>query len=207
MEVIDKNSNSKKQCLSCLCIKDVSQFYTRRKNSSAVGVRCKDCDNLRKKQWYLANKDKVIKRVKSYYKENKEQKLQYARKYRQGNMQKYYAYRKDLLKKDEVFRVSCLVRNSLYRAFKVKEFKRVGKTAKILGCSFEELVAHLKTTWKKNYNTEHTCQEVHIDHIIPLSSAKTAEEVYKLSHYTNLQYLTPEDNYKKSDNLNWRTNE
>ena len=29
----------------------------------------------------------------------------------------------------------------------------------------------------------------HIDHIIPLAKAQTEHEVYKLSHYTNLQPL------------------
>ena len=41
--------------------------------------------------------------------------------------------------------------------------------------------------------------EWHIDHIIPLSSAKTEDEVYKLCHYTNLQPLWAEDNLKKSN--------
>jgi hypothetical protein len=37
----------------------------------------------------------------------------------------------------------------------------------------------------------------HIDHIIPLSSAKDKEELIKLCHYSNLQPLWAEDNYKK----------
>jgi hypothetical protein len=40
--------------------------------------------------------------------------------------------------------------------------------------------------------------------IIPLSSAKTEEEVYKLSHYTNLQPLWAEENYKKSNKIIWK---
>ena len=37
----------------------------------------------------------------------------------------------------------------------------------------------------------------HLDHIIPISSAKTEEDVIRLNHYTNFQPLWAEDNFKK----------
>jgi hypothetical protein len=41
----------------------------------------------------------------------------------------------------------------------------------------------------------------HIDHIIPLASAKSPEEVEKLCHYTNLQPLWASDNMSKGAKL------
>jgi len=45
-----------------------------------------------------------------------------------------------------------------------------------------------------------------IDHIIPLSSAENEEDLYKLSHYTNLQPLCSYTNrYIKRDIKNYDT--
>jgi len=41
----------------------------------------------------------------------------------------------------------------------------------------------------------------HIDHIIPLASAKNKEEMENLFHYSNLQPLWASDNFKKSDKI------
>jgi 5-methylcytosine-specific restriction endonuclease McrA len=43
--------------------------------------------------------------------------------------------------------------------------------------------------------------EWHIDHIIPISKAKTAEEIYKLNHYTNLQPLWKRENLCKGSKI------
>jgi len=75
-------------------------------------------------------------------------------------------------------------------------YKKLTKTEIILGCIFEEFKQYLESkfepwmTWenqglyngKLNYGWD-------IDHIIPISSAKTEEDVIKLNHFTNLQPL------------------
>lgn len=204
MEVNQEVVILEKKCSKCSCNKPLNSFYPKKRGLYGVDQVCKECDNFRKKQWYTENKSKVLNRVKSYYLKNKPQKLEYAKIYRKNNINKYKQYRKKLMQTNEIFKISCLVRDAIGRAFRKNGFKKNCKTLRILGCSFEELTTHLKNTWKNNYNTEYTGQEVHLDHIVPLSTAKTVEDVYRLSHYTNLQYLTPEDNYQKSDNLTWR---
>lgn len=43
-----------------------------------------------------------------------------------------------------------------------------------------------------------------IDHIIPISTATTESDLFKLNHYTNLQLLYYKDNrFVKSDKLLW----
>ena len=41
----------------------------------------------------------------------------------------------------------------------------------------------------------------HIDHKVPLSLAKTEEELLKLCHFSNLQPLWAKDNLKKGDSI------
>ena len=75
-------------------------------------------------------------------------------------------------------------------------YSKKSRTHEILGCSYEELKIYLESkfeswmTWdnKGLYNGELN-YGWDIDHIIPMSSANTEDEIYKLNHYTNLQPL------------------
>lgn len=78
------------------------------------------------------------------------------------------------------------------------------KSYKILGCDYKFLNNYLLQTFKDNYGYEWDEKEpVHIDHIIPLATAKTEKEIIKLCHYKNLQLLKAKDNLKKGSKLNW----
>ena len=70
----------------------------------------------------------------------------------------------------------------------------------MIGCSWEELVAHLESLFLEGMTWDNR-SEWHIDHRIPLASAETEEEIHKLCHYTNLQPLWATDNMSKGPKL------
>ena len=52
-----------------------------------------------------------------------------------------------------------------------------------------------------NYGKGNNNNTWHIDHIIPISSATSLEEIKKLNHYTNLKPMWCSDNIRKSNKL------
>ena len=81
-------------------------------------------------------------------------------------------------------------------ALKRKGFKKNSKTEQILGCSFEYIKEYIESkfeswmSWENHglYNGELN-YGWDIDHIIPLSSGITEEEITKLNSYVNLRPL------------------
>lgn len=75
----------------------------------------------------------------------------------------------------------------------------MSKTVDILGCSLKEFQQYIENkfenwmTWENYGNPSDGLLEKSktwdLDHIIPLSSAKSREDVLKLSHYSNYQPL------------------
>lgn len=166
----------------------------------------------RNRKYYEENKE----RIKEYREENKEHHKEYMKKYCQENKErlkeqhkKYYhehkddirKYQNERLKNDELYRITRYCRSRVYQFLKSKKFSKKSGTFNMVWGTPEQLLEHLHKTWYDNYGTEYNGEPVHIDHIIPLSSAETEEDIYKLCHYTNLQYLKPVDNLAKSDRI------
>lgn len=105
-------------------------------------------------------------------------------------------YNKNRRKIDKLWQLKVNLRCRTYNALKIKNWRKNNTFKQYIGCKQEELLSYLESkfiegmTWD-NYG------EWHIDHIIPLSIAKTEDELYKLCHYTNLQPLWAIDNIKK----------
>jgi len=162
----------------------------------------------RRKKYYKDNKEIILKKDKQYYLKNKEKirirNLIYFNKNRKRLMSIKNEKNKIRRKTDDIYRLKCQVREMLKDSFSRKSKKKNKHTEEILGCSIEFFIDYLLNTYKNNYGIEWDKKEkVHIDHIIPLKTANTEEEIIKLCHYTNLQLLKAKDNLKKNAKLNF----
>lgn len=159
----------------------------------------------RDKVYYEYNKDKY----RDYYKKNKQYFLDYNKKYSEENKEKfkkwrlenkeyYNGYVKNRRSKDCLFRFSCNVRSLISNSFNrgIRGLKKNNKTEEILGCSIQYFIEFIRTKLTDGMSIDNY-GKWHLDHIIPISSAKTEDEVFKLNHYTNFQPLWAEDNLKK----------
>jgi hypothetical protein len=69
-------------------------------------------------------------------------------------------------------------------------------STKSIGIDKEGLILYMESMFTDGMSWDNY-GEWHIDHIKPLSTAKTPEDVIELTHYTNLQPLWASDNLKK----------
>ena len=82
----------------------------------------------------------------------------------------------------------------------IKNMTKRNKTFHIIGCTPQQLIAHIEKQFQPGMTWGNWgVHGWHVDHIIPLDSGKTLEEVEKLCHYTNLQPMWAEENRKKSN--------
>jgi len=93
-------------------------------------------------------------------------------------------------------RCRCRIRNAL----KAKKITKTSLTSKMIGCSWEALKSHLEKQFSKKMNWKNK-NEWEIDHIIPLSSAKTKNEILRLSHFSNLRPLWANENRTKGNKI------
>lgn len=173
------------------------------------GIKKEEELKEKRKIYWQKNRDRQLERRRQDYQKNKSKYTERAKLYVEKNREKTNKNKRKWSKNKEdtnpVYKLAKNLRSIISKAFIRKKWKKNGKTQEMIGCDYETAFEHLKNTFKQNYGLplEEARQELHIDHIIPLASAKTKEELIKLNHYTNLQYLYASDNLKKNDKLNW----
>ena len=148
----------------------------------------------KKKEYYNKNKDtpEYKAKVRGNCQKNKENRRQYNKKYRSDNKEKLKVskaqYKKERLNNDPIFKFKENVRHRLYLLTKTG-FKKNKKTLELISCSWDEYQLYINNKFKNGMTWNNHGKVWQIDHIIPLSSAKTQLEVEKLCHHTNTQPL------------------
>jgi hypothetical protein len=197
-----------KVCSKCKKEKMLEEFYKRNKDKRSYCSQCKECMNNNNKKWRNDNKDILKIKQKEYRNNNKEKVFLCSKRWKNNNKELIKQYRRNDYyrhKKDNFYKLKIQTRHLITKAFERKGYKKNSKTEKILCCDYKTFINYLLETYKNNYGIEWDGKiKVHIDHIIPLSTAKSEEDIIKLNHYTNLQLLKAEDNLCKSNKLDWR---
>jgi hypothetical protein len=184
-----------KKCSKCGIEKPLNGFYSHPKTQDGKQSSCKICCIKTQKPYTKTHSQTNPENYKSNPKTIKQWRLN-----NPGYTQKYIKNKKQ---SDPLFKLNYSIRSMTSNAFKracQNKYKKGKKTEYILGCTMENFITHLQSQFKPGMLIENYGfgpGKWNIDHIIPISSAQTEEEIYKLSHYTNLQPLWWEENMAK----------
>jgi hypothetical protein len=215
-----------KICKTCGVEKEVCEFGKLKTSKDKLMYSCKECSRLRGKKYRTENYDKTLESVRKWTKKNPEWVYNRHKKWRENNPEKIKEIKKNWLtknphkkkeyrenyrnrknehkkqrrKEDPIFHLKEKIRTRLWKYLKIHNITKKNKTFEIVGCTPQELKEHLEKKFEIGMTWDNR-SEWHIDHIIPLSLAKTEEELYKLCHYTNLQPLWAVENMKKGNKI------
>jgi hypothetical protein len=173
-------------------IKEKSKIY-REKNDKKIKL-----NQIKNSKKYYLNNRELVKEKSRKFRENNPT---YSLEYREKNPTYSNDYQKNRKKSDPIFKISHNMRVRMSIFIKSNNVTKQNKTFEIVGCTPEFLKDYIEKKFTEGMSWDLMGKHIHIDHIIPLSSANTEEEVYKLCHYTNLQPLWAEDNLKKGDKI------
>jgi hypothetical protein len=165
-----------------------------------------------KKLYYKSNSEKIKQRRLERYYENKEFEQEYAKEYAKNNRTELNKYRRDYeklrIETDNLYKFIRSIRSLIFISVTKNGYTKKSKTSTILGCSFEEFKIYIESKfedwmdWENHGKCTGSYNETwHLDHIVPISSAKNESEVIKLNHYTNFQPICSKRNLEKSNKI------
>jgi hypothetical protein len=107
-------------------------------------------------------------------------------------------YLRERKKIDINFKLICNLRSSLSDSLRKMKLTKQYKTKNILGIDINDFKSYIESKFKTGMSWENY-GNWHIDHIIPISYANSIDEIYELSHYSNLQPLWEKENLIKGN--------
>lgn len=177
---------STKICNKCGELKSFDCYYKSKSNKYGLTTSCKTCTKIRIKESISRNKDNVAKYQKEYATKNKEKLKEYIHQYRKENKDKISKVQQNKRNSNPILKLNHNISNLIRQCLRRKGYTKRSKSFNIIGCSYQQLLEHLNNNI---YGFVYEDGLYDIDHKIPVSSAKTEEELLELNHYSNLQLL------------------
>lgn len=191
-----------RDCQSIKCARYKELNSSRISETQKARYRASDPFERRAKRakHYLENREKILEERRIYHLQNAEKRCARQRKYHAANTDKaaryMLAYVKRRYAEDPLFALKMNMRGRINHVLAGNGWVKSRSNEKIFGCTYEFLLEYLTSLFTEGMSWENR-SAWHIDHKIPLASAKTREEMYALCHYTNLQPLWASENMSK----------
>lgn len=160
-----------------------------RNSSRKAYQKHKEKRSKKAKEYRAKNKEYIYQKNKEWVKENKDRVRKYMREYNSNRRTN-----------DPMFIINRRCGGRIRDAFRYKGYAKKSRSSQLIGCEWEHLQMHIENQFVDGMSWENR-HLWHIDHIIPMASAKTVEELEALCHYTNLQPLWAKDNMSKGAKL------
>ena len=193
----DSDSTLMMACTKCREAKPASaEFFHFDKRRSSLKKHCILCQRAMCKKHYEANKDSYHARSRAFEKANPQWQSDRNKKYREENREKINLRLKNRRNSEGLYYLERRTRVLIGDTIRRKGFTKRHGAALILGCTWKEFSIHLERQFVKGMSWDNR-ELWHIDHIVPIASASTEEEVIRLNHFTNLRPIWAKDNLSK----------
>jgi len=220
-----------KTCTICKKSKEYNQFGVLSRSTDGHYPQCKECKSKIDKENYNKKRDQIKENAKNYYKtnkndiltkrkENKEHYSAYNKNYKKEHIddikqynqiyKNQYKERRNQLrlekkKNDPLYRLIENLRRKNNRILRDNNWVKDGHFLDFIGCTKEEFKIHLEKQFSSNMNWNNYGNKEgkwSIDHILPISLAKSDSDCKRLNHYTNLRPMMHKLNEFKGDRFN-----
>lgn len=210
----DLASNGVARCKACEKEKEFQHFYLR-VDGLPRHYKCRECVRLDKandrllniekykekdRLRWIAQRDQRAASNKNYQIKNKEilavkQKAWVAKNYESKN-------RKDVERnalrklKDPIYAMRRRIKDLIAIKIRNGGYTKKSRTQEILGCDWDFFKTHIERQFVRGMTWENR-SAWHLDHVIPMATAQTEQDILALNHFTNLRPMWAKDNLVK----------
>lgn len=184
-------------CRICNQILPTSEFYISKpapgRKSPKIETRCKSCT----RDHYNTNRDSILAKARA---KAPPPKSKPPKKTPEETQARQTAYIRERRRTNPLVKLRANIGTLIANALSNQGYKKSSKSATILGCSFEQFYIHIEQQFTLGMSWNNR-SEWHIDHIIPISFARSEQELVLLNHYSNLRPFWGNDNQIKAGSL------
>lgn len=187
--------STEKICSRCGESKPYSEFHKCKSKKDGYNFHCKKCRSSSFQKMFAKDPEGFRESRREYKRNNRDKIKVWRKQWKENNREKYREQQRRQRKKVKV-RIKDSLRNRLNSTIRLKR----RTSLEYMGCDLSFLMGYLEVQFKEGMTWDNY-GKWHIDHIKPCCLFDLEDEAEQLIcfHYSNLQPLWAEENWKKGN--------